>query len=430
MSTELAIRPIASGPLEPLTVAETGLPLQSLVELLAKTMYHRGRLNEGQAMELLALSRPVVDQLFESMKRDAQVQALTQSGPLQFEYALTEGGRQLALAAFERSRYVGPAPVPYAQYLVSQQQYSLRSLPVERLAVGQALESLVIGEDVIRAIGAGVISRQAILVFGPSGNGKSTIASAVRAMLGPVPVPVPFALDIGGHLVRVFDARVHQPLDALDIEARGVEPGAPRMDRRFAYCLRPLVTMGSEMTLRDLDLGFSEIERTYGAPPQLRANGGVLVIDDLGRQSVRPEELLNRWMSPMATGEEQLVLQTGELVRFPFDVVLVFATNLSPQEIGDEAFLRRIRHKVRAVDPTEEQFVEIFRRQALAMGLGFDESVVRRIIRCHYTASGRPLRGAHPGDILRNLYDFAVFDDEPPAFTFEAIDRACNAYFA
>jgi predicted ATPase with chaperone activity len=416
---------------EPRTIEATGLPPHVLVELAAKTMYYRARANEGELTDLLQLSRPVIDELMDRMKREGLIETLAQAGPLQFEYALTDRGRHQALEAFERGRYVGAAPVPYQQYLEMQQAQAVRTLAVTADGVSSALSHLVQPDELVRSVGAGVVSAATLMLYGHSGNGKSTIAASIRNML-PGAVAIPHAIDVGGHTIRIFDPRSHEEIPftaAPTMDGDGESFSRNTYDRRYALCRRPLVTLGSELSLGDLELGFSTVDLTYTAPPQVKANGGVLVVDDLGRQRVRPEELLNRWMSPMATGIDQLTLRTGELLRVPFDVILVFATNLLPEEIGDEAFLRRIRHKVEVLDPTHTEYVEIFRRTAEEIGLAFDERVVDHVLSEFYERGRRPLRASHPGDLLQNVIDFARFEGEPPAFTVAALDRACRAYF-
>lgn len=421
-------------PAEPHSIAATGLAPQSIVELVAKTMYYRARATEGQLSDAVRLSRPVVDEVMALMKRQGLVETIASAGPLQYEYALTERGRQQALDAFDRSHYVGPAPVTYEDYLTIHASQAVRAIRITPPEVEQALAHLVQPPELVAAVGAGVVSVATLLLYGPSGNGKSTIAAAIREMLL-TPVAIPYAIDVGGHVVRVFDPRTHEAIGrAAVVPPEFDEPVDSALredafDERYVLCRRPLVTLGSELTLDDLEIGYSPIDRTYTAPPQLKANGGVLVVDDLGRQRVRPEELLNRWMAPMATGVDQLSLRTGEMVRVPFDVILVFATNLDPHEIGDEAFLRRIRHKVRVDDPSRAEYVELFRREAESMSLAFDAGVVDYVLATFYDAVGRPLRGSHPGDLLKNLHDFAVFADTPPVFTSEALERACRAYF-
>lgn len=404
---------------EPQSVEETGLQPQVITDLVAKTMYYRGRATEGDLAEWLGLSRGVIDGLAETMRRDGLLETLSAAGPLQSRYALTDTGRRRAVDAFERDQYIGPAPVAFEDYLRVQGQQAVHSLNISAVDVERALASLVQPSELVRAIGAGVVSAGAVLLYGASGNGKSSVAHSVRAMLSE-PMAVPHALELGGRIMRVFDARVHE-----------VQPDAEgqRYDHRFAICHRPMVVLGAELALDDLAAVYSETDHTYMAPPQLKAAGGVLVVDDLGRQAVQPAELLNRWMTPMATNMDQLALRSGELVQVPFDVLLVFATNIEPRELGDEAFLRRIRHKVEISDPTREEFIEIFRRAAAAQNIPFETEVVELVLREYYEGDDRPSRGSHPADLLQNVVDFSTIDGVVPAMTAEALRRACDAYF-
>jgi predicted ATPase with chaperone activity len=404
---------------EPHSVAQTGLASHVLVDLAAKTMYYRGRATDSDLSDWLGLSRAVVAEVADGMRREGLLETLSQAGPLQYRYALTSAGHQRAVEAFQRDGYVGPAPVPYEDYLEIQSRQSVKALEITPETVRHALAHLVQPPPLVSDVAAGVLSAGALLLYGASGNGKSTIAEAIRQMLL-APMVVPYAIDIGGRTMRLFDARVHEAHPDADLVS---------FDRRFAIVQRPLVTLGTELALSDLEMGYVESDRTYVAPPQVKANGGVLVIDDLGRQLVRPVELLNRWMAPMASGMDQLSVRGGELLRFPFDVVLVFATNLEPRDLGDEAFLRRIRHKVAVPDPTHEEFVEIFHREADRLGIPFNEQPVERILAFYYDGQSRPMRGSHPGDLLQNVIDFAKVEGGHPELSVESLSRACDAYF-
>lgn len=401
------------------SIDDTGLRVDVLTDLAAKSMYFRGQATEGDFADWLGLSREVVDPLAQTMKRAGFVETLSHAGPLQYRYTLTDSGRRRALEALDRDQYVGPAPVPYESYVELQSKQSIHSVAISMESIAAALSDLVLPANTISAIAAAVVSAGAVLLYGPSGNGKSTIAASIREMLHE-PLAVPYALDLGGRTMRIFDGGVHQslPEDAL----------VPH-DRRFALCHRPMVTLGTELTLGDLEAAYSPVDRTFMAPPQLKAAGGVMVVDDLGRQAVLPAELLNRWMAPMATNVDQIGLNTGERLRVPFDMLLVFATNLEPNELGDEAFLRRIRHKVLIPNPTPADYLEIFRRGAEARGLEFDPSAVETILAEYYEPTSRPLRGSHPGDLIRNVEDQAKVTDTEPQVTVDALRRACDTYF-
>jgi predicted ATPase with chaperone activity len=345
---------------------------------------------------------------------------------LQRELALTDRGRQHAAEAFERDRYIGAAPVPYEQYLESQAQQSVSGLRIRSTAVRQALSHLVQSDELVSRVGAAIASTSTLLLHGPSGNGKSAIAAAIRQMLDQ-PIAIPYAVEISGQVVRLYDPRIHEKIPPS--ENSETHSAQLRPDRRFITCHRPLVTLGSELTLAGLEMGFAPGDGTHTAPPQMKANGGILVVDDLGRQVIRPEELLNRWMSPMATGVDQVTLHTGETIRVPFDVIMVFASNLTLDEIGDEAFLRRLRHKVPIPNPTEGEYREIFRRAAVELEIPLDEHAVEHVIENYYRTRVRELRGAHPFDILRNLRDFAIFEEAEPRATRDALSHACDSYF-
>ena len=404
---------------EPQSIEETGLSSQLLMELAAKTMYYRGQATEGDLGEWLGLGRRAIDRLVETMKREGLLEALSQAGMLQFRYGLSEKGRRRALDAFERDQYMGPAPVPYQDYLALQSEQGVRSLQISTVDIERALAGLVQPAELVSTIGAGILSAGAVLLYGPSGNGKSSVAAAIREMLRE-PIAVPHTLELGGRVMRLFDPGVHEEL-----------PGAAELshDRRFVLCHRPMVTLGTELTLSDLAAAFSETDHTYMAPPQMKAAGGVLVVDDLGRQAIQPTELLNRWMAPMASGVDQLGLRSGEVLQAPFDVLLVFATNLEPRELGDEAFLRRIRHKVLVPDPSRSEYLEIFRQAAAAHGIAFELEAVEVILSEYYERDGRSLRGSHPGDLVQNVVDFSRVDGSAPVMTVAALRRACDAYF-
>ncbi|MFN8637963.1 MAG: hypothetical protein U0360_00540 [Dehalococcoidia bacterium] len=426
---------LASGvPRAPLTVRDTGLAPTVLIDLVAKAMFYRVRQTPGELGELLHLTRFVIEEVLAAMREEGQVEVAGPASALEYYFALTTRGRALAEDAFGRGRYVGPAPVAFNDYLATQAQQSVRLLHPTATQIRQQLAPLVLRSRIVDAIGAAVVSTGTVLLYGPSGNGKSTIAAAIRGML-PGAVAIPYAIDVSGQTIKFFDGRVHEPLHRGSNTAEPVSDESVRaMDGRYALCRRPLVVLSSELKLADLELAFSEADATYIAPPQMLANGGVLVVDDLGRQLVRPEELLNRWIGPIGTGWDHLVLRTGETLEVPFDSLLVFATNLDPHDLGDEAFERRIRHKALISSPTRDEFLEILRREAVVQRIEFVEEVAAEFVDAFYEddsylGEGRAPRGSHPGDILRNLMDFARFEGRPPEMTLERLHEAAEAFF-
>ncbi len=413
----------------PVTVAETGLPLAVLTDLMLKAMFQGVRATPVGLSDLLHLERPVIDELLDYMRNESLVAVTGQATTLQAFYELTQRGRTFSSEAFQRSGYVGPAPVPFEHYVETQSHQSVATISFGPDDIRRVLSSLVQPAWLVDAIGAAVMSAESLLLYGPSGNGKSTVASLLRALLSGI-VAIPYAIDVDGHAIRVYDARLHEPPIQAAPSQTTAEQGGPRhgFDRRYEPCRRPLVTLGSELALEHLELKYSA-GGSYVAPPQLKANGGILVVDDLGRQMVRAEELLNRWIGPMSLGSDHLVLQTGELIRVPFDVMLIFATNLDPHELGDEAFERRIRHKVLIGSPTEEEFLAIMRRECASAGVPYDEATAELFVHEFCQVEGRVLRGSYPGDILRNLADFARFRGLPPRMTFDRMREAASAMF-
>lgn len=421
---------------EPASIEETGLSSAALADLAAKTLYYRASTGPLDLADLLQLPRGVVSELLERMRDDSLVEATDRATAFQAFFTLTQGGRRLAEHALARNGYIGPAPVPFDRYAETQASQSAAADAVRADDVRRALSPLVLPASVVEAIGAAVGSTDTLLLYGPSGNGKSSIASLLPSAL-PGAVAIPYALDVEGQTIRIFDPRVHDPLEPEAV----FEPEAERLpqpegltrtegiDRRYALCRRPLVMLGSELAIEHLELRFNAVERSYAAPPQMKANGGILVVDDLGRQMVRPEDLLNRWIGPMAMGTDHLVLQTGESIRVPFDALLLFATNLDPRTLGDEAFERRIRHKVLIPSPTRDELLEITRREANALGIAYDFATAERFVRELYDAEERTIRGSHPGDILRNLADFARFRGVEPEMTLDLMREAADAFF-
>jgi hypothetical protein len=419
------------------TVDETGLDFGVLLDLCIKSIYYLGRPPARIVSSQLALSYHIVQELLTFLKREQLCEVVGSSGvgEQNYKYALTSKGAEKAEEVLARGRYVGPAPVPFEKYLELQERQSVKRLSVDREGVEGVLSHLVLGERTLRSIGPAINSGKAVLLYGGSGNGKSTIAKAVGDMLYGQ-VLVPYAIDINGQIVKVFDARTHQETNGTTpVERRTDEDGAlpagleRRRDRRWAVVRRPVVMAGGELTLRDLELRFDPVSKYYVAPLQVKANGGVLVIDDFGRQLLQPKELLNRWIVPMDKGWDHLTLQTGESIEVPFDVLLMFSTNLPPAQLGDEAFFRRIHHKVEIPNPTGEEYLQILRIVCRELGVPFSQDGAAYLLEHHYVETGRPLRGCHPGDLMELVVDIARYRGRAPALEPDLIDLAADSYF-
>ena len=423
---------------QPQTIEDTGLDFGLLVDLSIKSIYYLGRPPARIISSQLALSYHVVLELLTFLKREQMCEVVGSNGigEQNYKYALTSKGNEKAEEVLERSRYMGAAPIPFQTYVEIVARQSVKRLSVDSEVVEAVLSRLVLGEGTLRSVGPAVSSGKAILLYGGSGNGKSTMARAFGDMLCGE-VLVPYAIEMNGQIIKVFDSRTHQEVEIPPpVERRADEEVDPlpaarerRRDRRWALVHRPIVMAGGELHLQDLELRYDPVSKFYVSPLQVRANGGVLVIDDFGRQLVQPRELLNRWIVPMDRGWDHLTLQTGESIEVPFDVLLVFSTNLPPAQLGDEAFFRRIHHKIEIPDPTREEYLQILKIVCRELDVPFSAEGAAYLLQRQYAEAGRSLRGCHPRDIVELVVDIARYRGQVPALEPSLIDQACESYF-
>jgi hypothetical protein len=422
---------------QPNSMEETGIDFSQLLDLCIKTIYYGGRPSARTVSARMAMPFPIVESLLTFLKREQFIEVVGSSGigEQQYQYALTARGQEKAVEALERNQYVGPAPVPFEQYVEVVLEQSVRKIRVDSTVVEGALSDLVLSETTHNLVGPAVNSGRSILLYGDPGNGKSSIAKAISKML-PGAILVPHAVDINGQTVKVFDPRVHNAIPDYPEEERrdGVVNGSPangerRRDLRWAVCTRPVIMVGGELTLADLELRYSPQSKFYIASLQVKANCGILVVDDFGRQLVQPKELLNRWIVPMEARVDHLTLLSGDTVEIPFECLLVFSTNLPPHSLGDEAFFRRIRHKIEVGDPDEEAFLKILEMMCRSRDIPYETQGGNYLIEKWYRPKERHFRGCHPRDITDLLLDIASFQGTQPAFTPQWIDLACSSYF-
>jgi predicted ATPase with chaperone activity len=374
--------------------------------------------------------------VFTFLKREqlAEVVGSSGMGEQLYQYSLTTKGFEKADEALARNQYIGPAPVNFAAYLEVLERQSIRSVKVTPAAVDAAVSHLVLDDAVPAALGPAVNSARSMLLYGGSGNGKSTITAAIGRML-PGEVLIPYAVDLGGTIVKIYDPRVHheipleQQRDRRASEGTSANNGERRRDRRWVVARRPMISAGGELQLKDLELRYSPTSNFYIAPLQWKANSGILIVDDFGRQMIQPKELLNRWIVPMEERVDHLSLHTGDVVEVPFDVLLIFSTNLHPSQLGDEAFFRRIRHKIEIPDPSREQFLEILARVCQQREMPLDTQAALYLVEEYYDQRGRGFKGCHPRDIVDLIADICVYHAESPAFTRRYLDAACHSYF-
>lgn len=420
-------------PPEPTSVEETGLSLAFLAELVLKTMYVRGFLAGHEIAAAIHLPFVnVTEKALEYLRREhlVEVRGSTGFGESSYQYVLSDEGRTHVRELMEHGQYVGPAPVRLEAYTETVKSYWGNGQILTRDALKRGLAHLVLSNALIRQLGPAINSGKSIFLFGKPGNGKTSIAESIGTLL-PGTILVPHAVSINGHIIRIFDPLHHAVISETTNEHETVSNGqiSHRYDRRWVMIRRPLIAAGGELTLENLDLVYDPVKKFYEASYQMKANGGVLLIDDFGRQQVRPRELLNRWIVPLEKGVDYLTLATGHKFDVPFNALVIFSTNLDPAELVEEAFLRRIHYKIHVADPTWEEFREIFKREAAKRSIPYSEEGLRYLVMEHYVKFKRKPRGVHPRDILGKLRDIAHFEGIQPGLSKELIDAACQAYF-
>jgi hypothetical protein len=411
----------------PETFEDLGLPKNLLIQLLLKHSLFRDSISAREMANDLKIGRHMVDDLFSYLKGQGYVQvkardALSQANTmaLDLRYSLTDAGKLYAEQCLESNRYVGPAPVPLEDYWDWVEAQSINQVKVEKDRLKDVFGDLVVPEHLITKLGPAINSGRSIFLFGPSGNGKTAIASCVGHAYQDA-VYIPYALFVYGQVIRLYDELNHQQVPPTTER--------PAHDRRWVLCKRPIVIAGGEMTEDALELKFNPHLKYYEAPHQMRANNGVFIIDDFGRQKITPRQLLNRWIYPLETRQDFCCLNTGQQFGVPFDQLIIFSTNLNPYSLADEAFLRRIRHKVFIGYVSPDQYLEIFRRVCAENQIEFDAEAIRDMMARYYVISSRPFCACHPRDLVENLIDRARFLEKKPELTSQELDYVCQTYF-
>ncbi len=420
-------------PAAPHTIDEAGLNIDLVTQLALKTLHLAGTLSGLDLATRLGLQFPVVEPGLDELKWQHHVEIVAGAtiGGAAYKYRITDAGRERAAMFFGQNHYVGVAPVPleqYRAYLDSFRDTMENEVSPDR--VREAFRSLVLSDRVLDQLGPAVRAGRSLFVYGPPGNGKTVISQCIRHLLRGE-IAVPHALEVEGAVIRFFDPVNHERVAAV--------PSAPdedtSLDRgyipdgRWVRCHRPSITVGGELTLESLELNYSPSMGFYRAPVQAIANGGVLVIDDFGRQHCSARDLLNRWIVPLESRVDYLTLQTGQKFDLPFLVLVVFATNLKPAELVDEAFLRRIQYKVFAESPTRGDFLQIFSNYCAAVQLPFDRTLIERLLSEYFRPRSIPLRGCQPGALIEQSLGLAEYLGQERRLTFELLTAACNSYF-
>jgi len=409
----------------PQTIAATGLSTAFLCELVEKHLFEGGVLSMRDLVVRTALSGRLLEELLGFLRKEGRIEVRAQQADQPgLGYAVTERGRGSAMASLMASGYVGPAPVPLAHYNEVVRLQSVRGHQVTRERMTAAFFDTVLDPAMLDRLGPAMNSGKAIFVYGAPGTGKTFITQRLARLFHDTCL-IPHAIAIGDTVVRVFDPSVHrqfQDNSPVVMLNHGHDP-------RYVLCTRPQIITGGELTTDMLEVQFDPATRQYRAPVQLQANGGMLLLDDLGRQRVPPMTVLNRWILPMEEGVDYLSMNTGQHFRTPFDVILVFSTNLRPQDLVDDAFLRRIGYKIGFHALDAEQYHAIWRRVCESSGVDYEPALCQFMIEVLYKPSGTALLPCHPRDLIGMALDRVAYLDEGNRLSTSALRWAWNNYF-
>ena len=417
----------------PRTVEETGLPFLFLAELLAKVLHQRGQLRLPELASHLKLNVSVIDPLITFLRAEklCDVARIGSSGTdADLSYLLTDAGRARAAAVLARNAYAGPAPVLLAAYTAQVQAQSVAGVQVTRQHMASTFEGIVVNPRVLSQLGAAMNSGRSLFLHGLAGSGKTYLAERLRDLLSGA-IAVPHAIMVDGEAVPLFDSVQHRPLHENGESAgeRSFDRGSAPDMRWVRGLRRPAALAGGELTLDMLDLRFDAHTRLYQAPPHLKSNNGIFIIDDLGRQRCTPDVLMNRWIVPMDRNVDYLTLHTGHTFEVPFDLIVVFSSNFVPQRLSDSAFMRRLGYKIEVPAASEDEYAQLFRQACASAGVAFDADVFAYLLDCHRRHS-IALLACYPRDLLRQLRDLARYEEATPVLTRRTLDWAWDNYFA
>jgi hypothetical protein len=426
-STEqTATAAIVPPPFSPATLGETGLSTDAILQLILKTL-HGSELSGTQLSERLCLPYSLLESLMQHARGEklVEVRGASGAGTAGYRYAVTDLGRDRAQGYMDTCSYVGPAPVPLDQYIFYMKALQAARGPIDRKRLESGFTNLIVNPATFDQLGPAVNSGKAVFLYGPPGNGKTVMAEGLGRALGGE-MFVPHAIEVGGQIITIFDPVNHRTVET-EHEFKLVNTVA--YDRRWVKVKRPVVMVGGELVLDMLDLSFNSISKFYEAPLQMKANGGVFLVDDFGRQRIPPRDLLNRWIVPLESRVDYLTLHTGRKFQIPFNVLIIFATNLKPESLADEAFLRRIPYKIQAKNPTIDEYTRIFELNCRRRNLKFDPVIVEYLDRKYYQPRAVPMRACHPRDLVEQVVDQCRFQGRDPVISRELLDIACRSYF-
>ena len=409
-------------PRQPGTIEETGLTEVFINELILKHGVDMTEFTIQDMVRATGLPPVILDPCMTTLRRERflEVKGAADLSKMSYRFSLSDSGREKAIRLKEICRYTGPAPVPFNEYTQMVAMQSIKNIDVNEQAIRKAFEGIITPERVVKSVGPAVSSGKAIFLYGPPGNGKTSISEAIGRVL-PGAVYIPQAVIIDGEIVTIYDKSTHSRVEP--------DPDAGPVDQRWVRVKRPVVIVGGEMTLKGLDLDYNPVSKYYVAPLQLKANNGMFLVDDFGRQQVDPQVLLNRWIVPLERRTDFLSFHTGMKIEIPFDQLVIFSTNLEPKKLVDEAFLRRIRYKIKIDYPSLEEYEQIFRIVCRAHQIEFRPDVFNYLITELYEKNDIPLTACHCRDLLENIIDKAKFMRRQPEMTREALTESWHTYY-
>ncbi|REK11171.1 MAG: AAA family ATPase [Planctomycetota bacterium] len=413
-------------PVEPTSLAEAQMTPSFVEGLILKLMLSRGDLTGREIHDHIKLPFRIVDELLHDMKTD-QVVVHKGSAPMNdYIYQLTDVGRERARRLAAHCTYFGTVPVSLEHYIEAVSRQSLTRQHPTAADLKRAFGDLLINPKMLRRLGPAINSGRGLFLFGPPGNGKTSMAERVTKAFGQF-MWIPRAIGIDGEILRLFDPNAHE--EAPLPSGSGLLEEY-KVDKRWVRIRRPTVVVGGELTMANLEVALNSSTGISEAPVQLKSNCGTLVIDDFGRQRMSTDELLNRWIVPLEKRTDYLNLANGKKIEVPFDQLVIFSTNLEPKDLVDDAFLRRIPYKIEVTDPSEDEFRDLFKMMAPQLGFEYDDDVVTYVIETHYRATGRPMRCCQPRDLLTQVRNMCLFEEREMELTNDAMDFAVDNYFA
>jgi DNA-binding MarR family transcriptional regulator len=410
-------------PRPPQTIEDTGLNRTFLYEHTLRVIYNKGRATGTDLIEEMGLNYSIIDTLLKELRGQEMIDIGGQRGygDINYEYILTPRGNQAALDAQLKTMYAGAVPVTLEDWIESVKKQTIKNVVVTRRNIREAFDGLVIDESILNQVGPAVNSGASVMLFGYPGNGKTTIAERITLLMGD-DVFIPYTVYADGAVIKLYDSIVHEP-------PKHELPSDLEYDKRWVRISRPVVIVGGELTLEGLGLIYNRESRIYEAPFQMKANCGIFLIDDFGRQQVRVFDLLNRWIVPLEKRYDFLTTVTGKKLQIPFDQLIMFSTNLDPNDLGDDALLRRIKFKFEVVDPTEQQWRDIWKIMCRVLKVPYDDRGIDYLLAKWYKPDNRPLRMCQPRDLLLQMISIAKYNMETVTLNADLLDAACATYF-